>query len=126
MSLSDISSRPPVLEAIAEFDRLGREQFLKKYGFGPSRRYWLVHEGKKYDSKAIVGAAHGFVLRQDRPLNSDEFSGGEKATVAILKRLGFDVVSESPIPEFIPYVVGKTYHRQRDIHQRYGGQERGG
>ena len=126
MSLSDISDKLPILEAIAEFDRLGREQFLAKYGFGPSRRYWIVHNGQKYDSKAIIGAAHGFAAGQDRPLRSDEFSGGEKAAVAILRRLGFEVISTSAVPEQIPYIAGRTYHRKSDIHDTCGGQERGG
>ena len=57
MSLSDITMPQTVLDAIAECDRLGRNKFLKKYRFGRSRSYWLVHNGKQYDSKPIVGAA---------------------------------------------------------------------
>jgi hypothetical protein len=40
-----------------EFDSLGREEFLAKYGFGEARSYFLVRDGKAYDSKAVVGAA---------------------------------------------------------------------
>ena len=61
MSLSDIASRQPVLDAVAELDQLGRDQFLQKYGFGHSRSYWLIHNGQRYDSKAITGAAPGYV-----------------------------------------------------------------
>ena len=60
MAFHDMKNRQSVLQAMEEFDRLGREEFLRKYGFGPAREYVLVHEGKQYDSKAIVGAAHGY------------------------------------------------------------------
>ena len=46
-----------MLEAIAEFDRIGREGVLSKYGFGLSRDYVVVLHGKQCDSKALVGAA---------------------------------------------------------------------
>ena len=45
-----------VIEAINEYDRLGQDVFLREYGFHPAREYVLVHDGKSYDSKAIVGA----------------------------------------------------------------------
>ena len=59
MGLSDITSRQAVLDAVDEFERLGRSTFLKRYGFGQSRDFFLVVNGRHYDSKAIVGAAHG-------------------------------------------------------------------
>ena len=33
MSLSDLASREAVLQAMKEFDEVGRERFLEKYGF---------------------------------------------------------------------------------------------
>ncbi len=56
MSRRDVT-REAVLEAIAEFDRVGRDRFLATY-FGPARSHYLKHEGQRYDSKAIVGRAH--------------------------------------------------------------------
>ena len=50
-------SRREILQAVAEYDQLGPDRFLEKYGFGAARSYWLVVDGKTYDSKAIVGAA---------------------------------------------------------------------
>jgi 5-methylcytosine-specific restriction protein A len=61
-------SRHEILQAVAEYDRLGQGRFLEKYGFGAARWYWLVVDGKTYDSKAIVGAAHGFPARSRLPL----------------------------------------------------------
>ncbi|MFE6092015.1 HNH endonuclease [Streptomyces massasporeus] len=99
MALSDIS-RGEIEKAIEECDRLGRAAFLKAYGFRPARRYLLVHKGGQYDSKAIVGAAHGF-LPGERPLtpSTPGFSGGAEHAARFLKRLGFDVVAEEPAQE---------------------------
>ncbi|MFF6915348.1 HNH endonuclease [Streptomyces sp. NPDC012466] len=95
MALSDIS-RVEIEKAIEECDRLGRDAFLKTYRFRRARRYLLVHEGGQYDSKAIVGAAHGF-LPGERPLTPDTpgFSGGAEHAARLLARLGFDVVTEA-------------------------------
>jgi hypothetical protein len=57
VTLGDVT-RAGVLAAIGEFDRLGRDAFLRSTGFGPARAYFLQHDGKLYDSKAIVGYAH--------------------------------------------------------------------
>ena len=89
--LSDITSRAAVISAIAEFDQIGREQFLRKYGFGPSRRYFLEHNSGHYDSKAIVGAAYGYQFPSRGPLKNTEFSGGERTVQHVLERLGFTV-----------------------------------
>lgn len=84
-----------VESAISEFDRIGRDAFLAKYGFGSARDYFIVRDGKSYDSKAIVGAAHGY-LPGRKPLKADEFSGGEAAVVRRLRRLGFRVPGKRP------------------------------
>jgi 5-methylcytosine-specific restriction enzyme A len=89
MALSEIT-RDAVLEAIREYDRLGQDGFLERYGFDRARRYVLVHDGKRYDSKAIVSAAHGF-LPAERPLTAGEFSGGQATVGRLLRRLGFAV-----------------------------------
>src|SRR5437867_3354561 len=91
MGLGELTSRDAVLAAIREFDDLGGKAFLRKYGFGPARDYALVHDGKQYDSKAIVGAAHGFEHPADGPLRSDAFSGGTATVVRKLESLGFEV-----------------------------------
>jgi len=49
-----------VLSAINEFNQVGRDIFLKRYGFGRSREYFLIHDGHYYDSKAIAGASLGY------------------------------------------------------------------
>ncbi|MET8115553.1 hypothetical protein [Streptomyces prasinus] len=90
MALNEIT-RSAILQAVAEYDRIGRDTFLERYGFGPSRSYLLEIDGKEYDSKAIVGAAHG-CLSGRGPLGRDEFSGGKDHAAKLLSDLGFEVV----------------------------------
>ena len=89
MGLRDIT-HAAVLEAIAEYDRLGQDEFLDKYGFDRARSYLLVHNGKAYDSKAVVGVAHGFLPGQ-QALAARDFSGGEATVGRLLRGLGFTV-----------------------------------
>jgi len=89
MALKDIT-RQAVLAAIAEYDRVGQSAFLGRYGFDPARLYMLVHDGRFYDSKAIVGAAHGY-LSGEPPLAARQFSGGEATVGRLLRGLGFTV-----------------------------------
>lgn len=126
LALADLSA-VVVLSAISEFDELGREAFLKKYGFGKSRGYFLEHNGNRYDSKAIAGAAHGKLGRHFAALPPTAFSGGDKTVANRLRELRFVVIGPSDVqPVGIPFEVGNLYHRRRDIHQIFGGQERGG
>lgn len=89
MQLSALSERSAVLAAIAEFDTLGREAFLAKYGYGPSRSYFIVYAGRRYDSKAIAGVAVGKQFPKANPLSAADFSGGEATVKAKLEQLGF-------------------------------------
>jgi hypothetical protein len=47
-----------VRQAAAEYDRLGRDECLARYHFGPATAYLLILDGKSYDSKAILGVAY--------------------------------------------------------------------
>jgi predicted restriction endonuclease len=81
------------LEAVAEYDGLGQDAFLRLYGFGRAREYELVLDQKAYDSKAILGAAHRYAT--GTALTPAQFSGGEQ-TVRRLTELGFDVRRSAP------------------------------
>jgi 5-methylcytosine-specific restriction enzyme A len=94
MALSDLTESA-VNKAIEEFDHLGRDTFLKKYGFAKARSYVLHKDGHEYDSKAIAGAAHGY-LPGYAALRPNEFSGGEATVRRTLEGLGFTVVEEDP------------------------------
>ncbi|MFC0429474.1 HNH endonuclease [Kutzneria buriramensis] len=97
MSLADIT-RDDVLRAIAEYDDIERSAFLRRYGFRGARSYFLVHNGRSYDSKAIVGVAHGYAT--GRFLRASDFSGGRRTVAATLERLQFkidaDVADDEP------------------------------
>jgi 5-methylcytosine-specific restriction protein B len=79
-----------VSAAMDEFDRLGREAFLEKYGFGRAKTWVLLRDGNQYDSKAIFGVAYGIAHPNEGPLSSADFKGGEMSVVRDLERLGFE------------------------------------
>ncbi len=88
MTLADVT-RPGVLAAIAEFDRVGRDEFLHATGFRRARDYYLEVDGRLYDSKAIVGYAHG--IATGTPLRPEDFSGGDKTVATRLRALDFTI-----------------------------------
>lgn len=132
MALSDITAEA-VIAACREFDEAGKTSFLAKYGFRASRSYELHHNGKYYDSKAVLGAAHGYLGPEYPALRPQHFSGGLQVTVRVLENLGFEVV-ESPPPtrnpdwtrnelilatefyrQYAPRIPGKTTRRLIDF-----------
>ena len=96
MSLADLSDPQAINNAISEYDILGRMAFITKYGFKPARAYFLLLNGTGYDSKAIVGAAHGYQFPEAGPLGPYDFSGGEATVARKLRSLGFQVGKFSP------------------------------
>ena len=97
MAFADIDSRQAILDAVAEFDRMGRAAFLDKYGYGVAKRYYLEIDDQLYDSKAIVGVAHKYQFPSEGPLTPAEFSGGESTVQRKLEDLGFRVVPHPKI-----------------------------
>lgn len=89
MSLREVT-REAVLAAIEEHDR--DPEAFRKYGFGSARSYLLVHDGREYDSKAVVGVAHGYLPGKEA-LSPAEFSGGEATVGTLLRDLGFEIRS---------------------------------
>ncbi|MFB7718082.1 HNH endonuclease [Nocardia sp. NPDC056100] len=81
-------TREAVLAAIAECDQVGRSAFLARYGLKSAREYFLLYNGRAYDTKAIVGVAHSLVAESRvRP------PGAPSGIVAAsrLRGLGFEV-----------------------------------
>jgi hypothetical protein len=108
--LAALTSRQAVLDAIAEHDLLGGTGFREKYGFGAARSYFLLHNGQRYDSKAIVGAAHGFQHPSLGPLRASQFSGGEATVARLLEGLGFSLERDIGTSSLTPSLeVGRTY-----------------
>lgn len=87
-TFSSVTARH-VLQAIAEHDDRGTENFLGLYGFSPTPGYALVHEGRSYDPAAVLGVAHRYAT--GRAATAEEFRDGLGAAVALLRRRGFEV-----------------------------------
>jgi hypothetical protein len=90
-TLATLTDPAAVKAAMAEFDQIGRDAFLDKHRFGQARSYFLVREGRLYDSKAIFAVAFGIQHPQEGPLPAHSFSGGEQTVAHRLRALGFDV-----------------------------------
>ncbi|MFF9758674.1 HNH endonuclease [Streptomyces caelestis] len=88
MGLGDIRYED-VIAATEEFRRLGRDDFLRTYGFKRARSYEMVLDGLRYDSKAIAGVAHGHATGEF--LRAGDFSGGAATVARCLRELGFAV-----------------------------------
>lgn len=99
LRLSDLTDRRAVEDAIAEFDRLGRDAFLDRHGFGEAREYYLVTDDGRYDSKAIFAVA--WRNQHDEVLTPADFSGGAQGAAGRLAELGYTI-------EGIDTGVGRT------------------
>lgn len=61
--------------ALDEWDSIGREQFLQKYGANPARKFFIRRQGRRYDAIAVLFAAlraqSGFTAISLRDLPAD-------------------------------------------------------
>jgi len=90
-SVFQVTSADAITKAIARFDELKRDTFIKLYGFRRSREFFIKHEERYYDSKPIVGLAFALQHKGRAPLRANEFGGGESTVRPVLERLGFVV-----------------------------------
>ena len=93
----DAVTHDHVLAALEEYDERGADVFLNRYGFGKARDYVLWHDGKSYDSKAILGVAHKYAT--GAAAARSEFSGGKDGAAKILRGLGFAVTFADDLPD---------------------------
>jgi hypothetical protein len=91
MGSKDVTSRSAVVRAIKECDALGRDRFLDRYGFRRAFKYRLRFGDGEYDSKAILGVAHGYQFPKEGPLTYGSFSGGKDDAAKYLHQLGFEI-----------------------------------
>jgi 5-methylcytosine-specific restriction protein A len=115
MALADIT-RPAVIQAISEFDQLGRSGFLDKYGFGKAVDYFVIEDQHYYDSKALAGAAHGYIGEGFSPLGRLDFSGGEDTVRTALQDLGFEITNAERRP-FIGAGPGDVLSNAELVHR---------
>lgn len=118
-------TRPAVLSAMAEYDAIGQKAFLAKYGFGAARTYRVWHDGKAYDSKAIVGAAFGYLPNNPAPLRFDEFSGGVIYVVPVLEKLGFSFTNPGQAPKRNPAWSRDELVLALDLYRKHEGRDPG-
>ena len=87
MSLKNITDRQAVQSAINECRSLGRDAFLKKYGYGKAHGYFVEENGELFDSKAILAAAHRYQFPDIGPLKYGTFGGGKATVQPVLARI---------------------------------------
>jgi hypothetical protein len=97
-------------KAIEEFNKLGRRQFLKRYGLSRSSKFYLIFRQRFYDTKSLAAAAYrhatGKVLRRD------ELYGGPH-TLAVFRRL------KQESPDFRFRVFEDTLGELRNLSTEY-------
>ncbi len=119
MVLAELTDPTAVSRAMDEFDRLGRDAFLRKYGFGRSRNYFVERNGTLYDSKAITGVAYGIEHPDRGPLRPEEFIGGDATVRPKLEGLGFVVRAREPEPsEQFSEIMRRVLELQRSYSSR--------
>lgn len=91
MAIPDVSA-DCVLAAIAEFDSLGRDAFLARYGFEPTDTPAVVHKGQEYDGVALLAGAQSHIAAGYAPLRPAEVIGREADVVRHFRQLGFAVI----------------------------------
>lgn len=86
---SDLT-REHVLQALSSLDAGIHHKW------GKSRKFDLVHDGKHYSPKAVLGLAICNLRKLDQ--YACDFSGGEE-TNSVLQKLGFTIVEKNPYDE---------------------------
>jgi hypothetical protein len=102
--------REHVLQATAEYDGVGIDQFLETHGYSQSRDYVLHNDGRGYDARAILGVAHQAAVGS-LP-SAEELADGQQVA-AVLLDLGFDVegADQPNLPYTTATVVGQEHAR---------------
>ena len=99
--LSELTDPEAVIQAIREFDVLGRRYFLRKYNFGGSKTSFVDYAGKLYDVKAIASVAHNIQFPDQEIIDSGHFS--TYSAVDILQDIGFEISEASAEDSQIEY-----------------------
>ena len=76
--------------SLAEWDKLGRQEFLERHQLHSAFKYVIVFEGRKYDAKAVLVRAARHQIN-DNSLALNEFGTNEDTIARPLRRLGFVV-----------------------------------
>lgn len=118
MGLFDDVTAADVVSAIDEHDRLGGREFRSRYGFAADPAYLLWHNGRTYDSDAILAVARRFT--SGTAATRDQLSGGPSSAARLLAELGFHVTSTDPYGGVGSPATG-TWHEASDVGSEAAG-----
>lgn len=107
-----------VVAAIGEFREVGRETFVSRYGYRPSRDYFLLDGDQLIDTKPLVAAAYRRSHPDKPALTPGDFSGGAEGAALALRRLGFRVGTRA---ELEPPQLGAEFPSRTSVYDAYGG-----
>ena len=95
-------NRAAVLAALREFDEMGRDQFVERYGKGRDGRTYgsgsrrIVHKQKNYDLKPVWRAAFGHMEDHDAlTLDDERYNLHSNNVQKHIEELGFTVIQDS-------------------------------
>ena len=75
---------------LAEWDEVGREEFLERHSLHAAFKYVVVYEGRKYDAKAVLVQSARY-QENDVGISLGDIGTTEAAVARPLRRLGFVV-----------------------------------
>ncbi|NMR18669.1 hypothetical protein [Cellulomonas fimi] len=86
--------RQHILQAIAEHDARGSDDFRATYGFTDASVRPFLHEGRRYDATAVLGVAHRFAT--GRVATPEEVTNGLTQALTVLRKRGFEAPVSAP------------------------------
>ena len=113
-----------VQAAMKEYDELGGDAFLRRYGLAHSRDYLIWDRGASYDSKAILGVAlsHAEGKEPSRAVSNGEVTGAAQ----VLTDLGFTVIPIAASSQLSERPDGGEWREATDgLLQNYIGADEG-
>ena len=92
MAVPPLTDSSAVLQAIAEFDALGQEAFLKVHNYGVAKTIYVEHEGRLYDAKALAAVAYAY--QSGQVFEREGYKGGA-GVERLFWAMGFETLRRS-------------------------------
>lgn len=92
-------SRDDVINALGAAQSYSMEELRDHVGGNKSIKYWLIHEGQKFEAKVIIQLAWN-LRNPATPISAADFRGDANSVAIPLRNLGFDVVEISTDRQF--------------------------
>ena len=95
LRISDALTKAAILATLEEYDRLGRDGFLRRYGYARARTRWIRHRNNRYDMKPIWRAAFAHMDGGHALTPEDErYETNSDSVQRDLQHLGFEIISQ--------------------------------